>query len=122
MFHGEDEEGGFGWRAEEEGTGEEAVEETSRDDTMLHYGLFGEERRGKESVEKKQTDRKSSWPHIEHLSVIIPVYIDLMCVCLRIHVRVCVNQTDRWSIRSVAAYPNTLKSSAQTAAISDILA
>lgn len=70
--------------------GEEAVEETSRDDTMLHYGLFGEERRGKESVEKKQTDGKSSWPHIEHLSVIIPVYIDLMCVCLRIHVQVCV--------------------------------
>lgn len=32
------------------------MEETSRDDAMLHYGLFGEERRGKESVEKKQTD------------------------------------------------------------------
>lgn len=45
-----------------------------------------------------------------------------MCVCVCILVRVCVNETDRWSVRSVTAYPNTLKSSAQTAAISHILA
>lgn len=35
---------------------------------------------GEERLERRKTDRKSSWLYIEHLSVIVLVCIDLMCV------------------------------------------
>lgn len=75
------------------------MQETSGGETMLHGGLSEEkiaeageqtcvEKRGEigaKTTGKKEKEIKqpNSWPHIEHLSVIVTVYIDLMCGSVR---------------------------------------
>lgn len=45
-----------------------------------------------------------------------------MSGCVNVCSYHCASEADSWSVRSVTAYPNAVKSSQQTASISDILA